>query len=224
MKAFTAPLAGLLGLAVLGAGAHASDDGDRGDRRYEVTITNLTRGQIFSPPLVVTHPDGIALFEAGEPASDGLATLAEDGDSGPLSAALSGIPGVRVAAAGGPVLPGGSITVEVGADSPRAVLSVAGMLVVTNDAFFAVDGAPLPRSRRDLVEESARAYDAGSEDNDERCAYIPGPPCGSAFQSSGVPGEGYVHVHAGIHGIGDLAPADHDWRNPVARVTVHRVD
>jgi hypothetical protein len=35
--------------------------------------------------------------------------------------------------------------------------------------------------------------------------------------------EGFVHVHAGIHGIKDLVPARDDWRNPVARIEVRRL-
>ncbi len=35
--------------------------------------------------------------------------------------------------------------------------------------------------------------------------------------------EGFVHVHQGIHGVGDLLPSARDWRNPVAQVTVQRV-
>jgi hypothetical protein len=34
-------------------------------------------------------------------------------------------------------------------------------------------------------------------------------------------GEGYVYISNGISGIGDLAPNDFDWRNPVARVVVN---
>jgi hypothetical protein len=68
------------------------------------------------------------------------------------------------------------------------------------------------------------AYDAGSEVNDELCASIPGPDCGGAGAGSPVGGEeGYVHVHTGIHGIGDLDPSERDWRNPVAMITVTRV-
>jgi hypothetical protein len=36
--------------------------------------------------------------------------------------------------------------------------------------------------------------------------------------------EGYVYVSRGISGEGDLAASAHDWRNPVARVTVKRMD
>jgi hypothetical protein len=35
--------------------------------------------------------------------------------------------------------------------------------------------------------------------------------------------EGYVHIHSGIHGIGDLEPAQADWNNPVAIVKIQRV-
>ena len=68
------------------------------------------------------------------------------------------------------------------------------------------------------------AYDAGSEENNEDCAYIPGPPCGNPFMDSGMPAEGYVHVHGGIHGGGGLDAAMYDWRNPVAEVTIDRID
>lgn len=97
------------------------------------------------------------------------------------------------------------------------------MLVSSNDAFLAVDGAPLPRSRNGIVTRMATAYDAGAEANDEECAHIPGPPCGNSPAASKVAGEGYVFVHAGIHGIADLDEAEYDWRNPVAKVTVRRV-
>jgi hypothetical protein len=46
------------------------------------------------------------------------------------------------------------------------------------------------------------------------------------FGAGGAPAggeEGYVHIHAGIHGVGDLEPGMRDWRNPVARITIRRV-
>jgi hypothetical protein len=36
-------------------------------------------------------------------------------------------------------------------------------------------------------------------------------------------GEGFVHVHRGMHGVGDFKAAARDWRNPVARVQVRLV-
>ena len=37
-----------------------------GGNQYEITVTNLTRGQIFSPILVATHKAEVKLFELGE--------------------------------------------------------------------------------------------------------------------------------------------------------------
>jgi len=209
--------------AVLALASAAAWAGGPGGLRYEITITNLTAGQVLSPPLIATHPRDLALFEAGEPASPELAVLAQDGDASALAAALEGAPGVHVAVAGGAVPPGASTTVELRARRPHSVLSVAAMLVTTNDAFAGVNGARLPRAARTVRRLEAPAYDAGAEDNDELCAFIPGPPCGNAFADSGLAGEGFVHVHRGIHGVGDLAPYASDWRNPVARVTVRRI-
>jgi hypothetical protein len=33
-----------------------------------------------------------------------------------------------------------------------------------------------------------------------------------------------VHLHSGIHGVGDLDPSVRDWRNPVIQVTIERID
>lgn len=101
------------------------------------------------------------------------------------------------------------------------------MLIPTNDAFVALNGVDLPRNFEPVTFD-AIAYDAGTEINDELCASIPGPnfiecggPGGGGAPAAGA--EGYVHVHAGIHGVGDLNEARRDWRNPTARVVVRRV-
>jgi hypothetical protein len=104
------------------------------------------------------------------------------------------------------------------------------MLVPTNDAFFAIDGVEAPRGNKELT-LYAPAYDAGTERNDEKCTSAPGafPECGGVFIPPGNGDrptggeEGFVHVHPGIHGIGDFTPAERDWRNPVARITIRRV-
>jgi hypothetical protein len=35
--------------------------------------------------------------------------------------------------------------------------------------------------------------------------------------------EGYVHVHPGMHGMGNFVSAIHDWRHPVAKLTLRRL-
>jgi hypothetical protein len=190
-------------------------------RKYEVTITNLTRGQVFSPPIVITHSKNFRLFTLGDTVSPELAALAEDGDTDLLTDAIADQPAVfDYAVAGGSVMPGNSVILEVKARGGFKFISVAGMLVSTNDAFLAVQNIHIHSWGK--VTAEAKAYDAGSEANSEVCAYIPGPPCGNHVHDP-AQSEGYVHVHAGIHGIADLDPADHDWRNPVAKITIRPI-
>lgn len=197
-------------------------DDDDGLRRYAVTITNLTRGQVLTPPVVIAHKPEFLLFTPGAPASSELAALAEDGVTGPLVGLLNTLPTVYEAAVGsGPIFPGHSITVEVVTSGKFRSISAVGMLASTNDGFFAVKGVSVPKKGAVTVE--AEAYDAGSEANNESCAFIPGPPCGHPGVRDVAGAEGYVHIHAGIHGIGGLTPAMHDWRNPVAQITVQRM-
>ncbi len=193
-----------------------------GGYAYEVTITNLTRGQTFTPILVASHKRGVRLFEAGQPASDALAAMAEGGDTGPLEMQLEDSGRlVDTGSSGGLLGPGETVTVHVDAGHGAREISLAGMLIPTNDGFMALNGARAPRGHRTLT-YWVPAYDAGTEPNDELCVSIPGPVCGGEGGSPGADGEGYVHIHAGMHGIGDLAPADYDWRNPVAKVTIRR--
>ena len=63
----------------------ASVQANNGLRIYEVTITNITKGQTFTPQLVVTHSSSVRLFSLGQPASPALEVLAEGGDTQPLT-------------------------------------------------------------------------------------------------------------------------------------------
>ena len=214
----------LVGIAALGIANVATGDSKF---QYQVKVTNLTRGQQFTPILVASHKEGVRLFELGSPASPQLETLAEEGNVSPLSALLSAMPDVgAVTSSSGLLDPGVSVTITVDASSEFNFVSVAAMLIPTNDGFFAINGMRGPRGTPVTVDSPA--YDAGTERNDELCASIPGP----SFAECGGPGgggapsggeEGYVHIHAGIHGIGDLKASDRDWRNPVAEVTVTRL-
>jgi Spondin_N len=221
----------LVSLGVL-VSQSATGDGDDEQQRLEVTVTNLTRGQTFTPVLVASHREGVTLFALGQPASPQLAILAEEGDTAPLTALLLSIPGVSdVTNSGSPpvgfVPPGQSKTVIVDAHRGADRVSVAAMLIPTNDGFFALNGERAPR-RHEALTYFSPAYDSGSERNDELCASIPGP----RFAECSGPGggekpvggeEGYVHIHAGIHGIGDMHASERDWRNPVAKITIRRI-
>ena len=219
MKRFS----GLASLACAGAfllSAHANADSEK---YFEVTVTNITKGEIFTPIMVASHQRGIKLFELGEPVDQELEILAEGGNTGPLSdALLSSGHALDVVTAGGPLPPGHTVTLRVRTNGKNSHVSVASMLVPSNDAFFAVNGIQGPRSKHSKTVYSP-AYDAGSEANDELCEHIPGPPfaCqGEGFNAES--GEGYVYIHPGIIGNGDLAAESYTWNNPVAKITITR--
>ncbi len=210
----------LLGALVIGSSqAVASGKGD-----YHVTITNLTYSINFTPILVASHRRPVSIFEPGTPASDDLSAIAESGDVGPMTTTLNGDSNVvDVQNSGGLLKPGKSVTVIVSGKRGAKFISVASMMLPTNDGFIGLNSVEI--SKRGSMTFFSPAYDAGSEPNDELCANIPGPPCHGAGLSPGVNSgdENYVHVHRGIHGIGKLAADKYDWRNPVARITVSRV-
>ncbi|KAA3611709.1 MAG: hypothetical protein DWQ01_06390 [Planctomycetota bacterium] len=221
-------LPGIALLALLGAGvaslsARSGADLTAGPALYEISITNLTSNQIISPPLVLTHNESVRLFTPGDQASAELAALAEDGDSSGLMAQLSTDPGVFDMTAGATGIdPGATLTVSLSADRAFPYLSLAGMLVTTNDAFIGLDGAtsvPMDQEGAFLVP----VWDAGSEANSENGMYIPGPPFGNGGVHDPAPAEGFIHLHSGIHGIADVAPQTYDWGSYGAMVRFRRL-
>ena len=203
-----------------------------GEHMFEITLTNLTigepgkGGQIFSPPIFATHFKGDSLAPVGQPAAPALVALAENGDvSGILEMATS--IGANTAVADKVVVPGGSVTVRLRGNVLNASLTVASMLVSTNDGFIAASSVPLFDETGMPVSMTLElmAYDAGSEDNTELASDIPGPlgldaeadPEGS---NARVPTEGGVITpHPGIQGVGDMSEA-FAWTEPTATLTI----
>lgn len=209
--------------AMLAMASAAAADDQNHPAFFEVTVTNATAAQSFTPILVATHASDSVLFRLGEPASAELAVLAEGGDTAPLAAALAQNDQVHdVQSTSGLLAPGESSTIRVATRGRFDRVSVAAMLIPTNDSFLALNGMQGPKGRHSVT-VSVPAYDAGSEPNDNRCVSIPGPVCGGEGTSPNAGGEGFVHISRGIHANGDLDPAIYDWRNPVARITVRRV-
>jgi hypothetical protein len=184
-----------------------------------IQLTNVSR-QIISPPVVVSHTWKVAVFVPGQPASMDLAALAEDGDGSGLVDLLSGHDEVLdVASASGPILPGETATLELEVRGKFNRISAVGMLVTTNDAFFGLSNFVVDPSRA-VQRVMVPAWDAGTEVNNEMCDFIPGPPCGNPFMRDTEGAEGFVHVHSGIHGTGDLLPNEWAWQNPVVEIAV----
>ena len=208
----------VLSTGLLAGAAYADDD----TRNYEVTVTNITRGQSFTPILVATHHQGIHMYQFGQPASSALAALAEGGETAPLAAVFGATPHAKTMTSAGLLAPGKSVTITISARDGADHISVASMLIPTNDTFIAVNGMPLPKGKEASVFLSS-GHDSGSEPNDEMCAHMPGPVCHGEGTSAHAGGEGFVHISAGIHGIGDLEAAEYDWRNSVARIVVRKI-
>ena len=198
---------------------------------WEVTITNLTQAQLFTPLVAIAHVADYQMFRPGEAASEALEVMAEGGDtSGLVDAAAAATNDDRFSSDSHNALlePGQSVTLTVTGRVRRARISVASMLIPTNDTFIALNAIEPPR--RGSVEYMVPAWDAGTEVNDQSCQHMPGPRCGGeGFSVEG--GEGQVYISAGFHDLGSvdadgfevLGPARYDWRNPAALVTVQRV-
>lgn len=201
---------------------------------YRISLTNLTSGQVMTPPLWVVHQSSFSLFTLGEPASPGLQTLAKDGDPGTLIGEIETRPDVNGYAVGDgvapvelptdAVFPGGVREVTV-AGSPTGFLSVASMLATTNDAFVSYRGLSLNMPPGESQVVFLYVYDAGAEDNDEDCAHIPGPPCGNGGEDT-LENEGFIHFHPGLHlrdDLGsDLQPS-HSFASIAAKIVIERI-
>ena len=195
----------------------------------EVRIVNLTRGQVFSPVIAWSHNGKFEPFFAfGAEASEELRAIAEDGNAQPLADLLSVDRFVGDIAISDPIPPGGTVTLKLDTRSGANQISLGSMLVNTNDTFFALRGVDVPRQRAEFFQP---AWDAGTEDNNEDCSYIPGPACADIDPGNindPDDGEGFIFTQEGIHGqaggvpTSDLNPAQQDWRNPVAYVVLTR--
>lgn len=61
-KTLTLTLTALFLLSLFAGLAISKDDSNDKNWFYEVTVTNLTRGEIFTPILVATHKKGVKLL------------------------------------------------------------------------------------------------------------------------------------------------------------------
>ena len=188
-----------------------------GTKTYEVTVTNITSSmQGLSPVVVATHPASVQGWQMGQPASAGLELLAEEGMTGVLAGEWRAAGATDVMTTGAHLFPGDGITVRVNAN-PGDVVSLATMLIQTNDGFTGLNGAPLTDGSTDTM-----AYDAGTEENTEAKSDVPGPPFGGKNSGPATNPRGGISEHPTIQGVGDVTP-EFDWTGPVARITIKAV-
>lgn len=213
-------IAGMIALLAMGSlGVNPVIAGDW--KNYHVTITNATTHHVITPPLIVIHNSHFKLFEVATAASEGLATQAETGNPAILESEVSGARGVYKVITGDAVIVYGNKASFDFRAPKNAKISITGMLATSNDAFTAISAKALPKKS---VSYMATTYDAGSEDNNELCIDIPGPPCGGTNAPDTADGEGFISIHNGISGVGDLRPSDLDWRGATSVVKITRID
>lgn len=191
-------------------------------RVFKIKITNLTKGQPITPPVIAVHNANYHIFKLGEASSPGLAALAKDGVTNILEQELAYERNVVRAKTGtGVIAPGASQEVLIAVNHPEFKVSVVAMLGRTNDAIVAVKGLGTKLKRGYFFETLANVYDAGAEANTESCGEIPAPPCNSP--NLGMPGEGFIRPHEGILGIGDLDLSRDSFASQAAKISITRV-
>lgn len=207
---------------------------------YKVTIYNITAGQPFTPPVVATHNRRAEIFDVGEQASEGVRSIAENGNNAPLVEALYSDANVSDIYEGSAPLvpannPGGtgfesSVSFTITAGKRARFLSFVSMLICTNDGFTGINSVRLP-SRKTTVYSAG--YETRTERNTEDFADIV-PPCQGLIGESSEDGgtgtsnpllaeDGIIIPHVGIVGGNDLQPGVHGWTDPVAKIVIERV-
>jgi len=194
---------------------------------YEVTVTNLTNAQPLSPVTVVLHDTG-SLWTIGESASTALETMAEGGDNSELLA----LEIVTASVSGAAPLGSGAtetltVTIE---DQTDAMLSLATMLVNTNDGFTGLSNIDLSGlSVGDTWSSYTSVYDAGTEGNSEAEGTIPGPADGGTGFEAERDDVDFVGMHSGVVSMDDglatsVLTQAHKFDNPAAYVVIKRME
>lgn len=221
-----------LTLALTSSAAMAQD--------LSITVTNLTQGMYFTPVISAAHTMDSNIFMTGEMASSELQAMAEGGNiSGLSSVLMNADANVNENPAMGLLAPTMSASFDLTNDSANMYLSVAAMILPSNDAFVGLDSWSIP-TEAGTYTVYLNAYDAGTEANDEvrgsgapNEAGMPVPP--PLEDMIGMNGTGVttmesndkVHIHRGNLGDDDMAAGKSDisntvqrWLNPVAKLTI----
>lgn len=213
-------------------------------RTYDVTIETLINSQPLSPGVVVTTTSAAPsqVYGSGNLITPEMAYIAQAGAETPLVDAYRNAPGTtEVVDVARPITPRGStaggfsdtLTVRIKA-STNDVLTLAMMLICTNDGFVMLDRAGLPGMMGSSQTTNLYARDGGVEQNTERSqdladpcsgvgpAPLSGDPNGNDDTTTLTTPQQPFGSHPGITGGADLSSV-HAWSGPVASVTVTRV-
>lgn len=212
----------MVGLVLGGCGDNSSH------ASYNVTIKNTTYAQPFSPMAAILHSTEKVIFQVGAEASVELESLAEGGDNTPLIETMqSDVHVSDVVSGSGLILPAHSASLSIEGEQGNC-LTLAGMLVNTNDAFVGAHCIDLSAlAKGEHLHIGLVAYDAGTELNSESAATIPGPAGGGEGFNAARDDNNIVTVHHGVitqdEGLSSSAlTQEHRWDNPVAMVMIER--
>ncbi len=167
-------------------------------QEYSISVTNLTHAQPLSPPMALIHRNDVELWNIGEAASVELEQMAEGGDTDalltlhPLNPQYQG---------SNIILPGETLIFTITTQAKDINrLTLAGMLVNTNDAFSGVNSLELNQLQKgQTTVYYAPVYDAGTEFNSELSGTIPGPEDGGeGFNAARDDVTSVVTLHSGI--------------------------
>jgi len=226
-----------LGVAMFSALALCSVNFSAHAAQWDISITNLTHQNLFTPLLAAGHDSTTHLFELGATASTGVALMAECGDLSTLLAEATTANADISDIASGMLAAGATTTGMITTDKTH--LSVAAMILPSNDAFMGLDAKMIPTAAGTYT-FYLDGYDAGTEANNELqhdvsvvdcAANIAGFPGGSSdvggSNSIAVDDNMTIHIHRGLLGdtdpLGGTSDVDsriHRWQNPVAKVVV----
>lgn len=225
MAAVAAPMLFLL------TGCGDGDGSSAATATYRIELINLTANQPLAPAAVILHGPAYSAWQTGSAAGSGLEQLAESGDPGELLLEAGAARSTQDTAAGAGVIPpGASATVEVTGGIRNIRLTLASMLVNTNDAFAGIDSADL--SHLPVGEPQSwdlTTFDSGTEANSETAATVPGPVAGGEGYNPLRDDRDFVAVHPGVVTADDGLAASaldesHRFLNPSARLVVTRLD
>lgn len=191
---------------------------------YRVTIDNLT-GQLYSPPVAVTHQGSLDLSQVGAAASVEPGGIAGDGkkNTGKVT---------QVIDVEAPLAPKKAATFKIMARSGDR-LSLAPMVNCANGGITALNRARLPKRGAEII--WAAGYAAGTENNTELGAdtvdpcsalgpvSLSGDPVGNENDAVNTTPPEQMQDRSNIQGAGDLTPADHAGTEPVAKITITHV-
>ena len=206
-----------------------SDSKDRITQSFELTVSNLTSNQPFSPLAVALHDESYSAWSIGEASSEGLEHLAESGASTIFLTEAIDSDAFSTEVGSGLIVPGQSETLMLESmPSNNLKLTIATMLVNTNDAFIGKNSLAINNLE---VDESITVYlpvyDAGTEGNNELAGTIPGPADGGEGYNALRDDVNIVSRHPGVvtqeEGYADsILDSSHRFDSPAAKLVIKR--